>query len=79
MVRDIGVRVEEDHADGVVAGRGKFDGLLRQFRTEQGIRELDQHAGTVAGIGIAAAGAPVFEVQEHLHALADHLVGGLPF
>ena len=38
---------------------------------EEGVRHLDQHAGAVAGVDLAAAGAAMIEVHEHLDALLE--------
>ena len=39
---------------------------------QEPIRHLDQNAGAVAGVGLAAAGAAVLQVDQHLQAARDH-------
>ena len=39
------------------------------------MRHLDENARAVAGIGLAAAGAAVVQVQQHLQGLLDDRVG----
>jgi hypothetical protein len=38
------------------------------------MRDLNQNAGTVSGLRIAAAGATMRKVQQDLYSLADNLV-----
>ena len=42
-----------------------------RFLAQEAVGELDQEAGAVAGLRIAAAGTAVLEVLEHLDALVD--------
>ena len=51
---------------------------LAALAAQEGVRELDQQAGAVAGLGIAAASAAVLRVDQHLDALGHDLVGLLP-
>ena len=39
------------------------------------MRHLDQHAGAVAGVGLAAAGAAMIEVAQHLQPCCEDRVG----
>ena len=41
---------------------------------EEGVRHLDEHAGAVAGVGLAAAGAAMIEVAQHLDGLLQDAV-----
>ncbi len=67
---------EEDEAGAVVAGGGERDaGFLGDLGAE-GVRDLDEDAGAVAGIGLAAGGAAVVEIFEDLDALAHEVVRG---
>jgi hypothetical protein len=42
------------------------------------VRDLDQHAGAIAGAGISAARAPVRQVDQNLYAFEDDVVRPLP-
>ncbi len=44
---------------------------------QEAVRELDQDSGAVPGLRVAAAGASVLEVHEHLDALVDQRMGFL--
>ena len=46
---------------------------------EEAVRHLDQDAGAVAGVLLAAAGAAVLEVQEDLEPLLDDACDLRPF
>ena len=64
----------EDVAGPYSPGSGR---LMRAFLTtflEEGVRHLHQHAGAVAGVDLAAAGAAMIEVLEDLDALLDDRV-----
>ena len=47
---------------------------LGALAREELVRDLDQHAGAVAGFRIAAAGAAVRQVDQNLNALDDDVV-----
>ncbi len=47
---------------------------LGALAREELVRDLDQHAGAVAGFRIAAAGAAVRQVDQNLDALDDDVV-----
>ncbi|MFO1425425.1 MAG: hypothetical protein U1F11_00315 [Steroidobacteraceae bacterium] len=64
----------EDEAGGVLAGLGELDARLLRDVLEEGMRHLHEHAGAVAGVDLAAAGAAVVEVLEHLDRGAQDLV-----
>jgi hypothetical protein len=68
---------EEDHARRVGPGRGQIDGEPLRLLAQKAVGKLDQDAGAIAGLRVAAAGAPVLEVHEHLDALVDQRVGRL--
>ena len=42
---------------------------------EERVRHLHQHAGAVAGVGLAAAGAAMVEIAQDLDGLLQDLVG----
>src|SRR5688572_32539136 len=50
----------------------------RHDLAEEAIPRLDQDAGAVAGVRLAAAGPAVLEVDEHLQRLLDDVVRALP-
>ena len=55
-------------------GAGSVKAQARAFALEKGVRNLDQNAGAVAGLRIAAAGAAVRQVDQDLNALQDDVV-----
>ena len=65
----------EDEADTVFAGIGQRRPGLRHFLGEEGVRDLDQHAGTVAHQRVGADRTAVGQVLEHLQAVGNDLVG----
>ena len=70
---------QERHADAVLAGGRQGEAELGALAREELVRDLDQHAGAVAGFRIAAAGAAVGQVDEDLNALDDDVVRFLAF
>ena len=56
-------------------GSGRVMPCAAQTFTEKLVRNLHQDAGAVAGIGLAAAGAAVIEVDENGERLLDDGVG----
>ncbi len=44
------------------------------FAAKEGVRRLDEDAGAVAGVLLAAAGAAVFQVVQDLQTVADDVV-----
>src|SRR5690606_25272258 len=58
----------------VGARRRQLEPELCGLLAQEAIRHLDQDAGAVPGLGIAAAGPAVLEPLEHLDALVDQLV-----
>src|SRR6185295_12163284 len=62
----------EDVAGGIHAGLRQIDArvFLRDL-LEEGVRQLDEDAGAVAGVDLAAARTAVIEVLEDLDALFD--------
>ena len=65
---------QEGHAYAILAGRRQGESQPGALAREELVRDLDQHAGAVAGFRIAAAGAAVRQVDEHLNALDDDVV-----
>src|SRR6516165_7162720 len=48
--------------------------MLLAFLQEKAVRQLQKNPRAVAGVGLAAAGAPVAEVREHANRLGDDVV-----
>ena len=63
-----------DHSDAVGARLGQLRPLAVEGFAEEAVRDLQQHAGAVAGVGLGAAGAPVVEAAEHLDGVLDDAV-----
>ena len=56
---------------------GKLEAELLALAREELVWNLDEDAGAVAGFGIAAAGAAMRQVEQHLDSLADDVVAFL--
>ena len=69
-----GSRGRKHCADRVVAGSGQRDAQLRALAQEEGVRQLHEDAGAVAGVLLRAARTAVVEVDEHVDALPDDVV-----
>ena len=65
---------KKSHADAVFPRRRQRETELGALAREKLVGDLDQHAGAIAGSRIAAAGAPVRQVDQHLDALQNDLV-----
>jgi hypothetical protein len=59
----------------VASRRGELDLELVRFLDEEIVRRLHQDARAVTGVGLAAAGTAVLQVQQHLNALLDDVAG----
>src|SRR6185369_13063102 len=68
---------QEDHADAVLAGGGEIDAERLRLAAEERVRDLDEDAGAVAGVRIAAARAPVRQVLEDREPLLHDVVRAL--
>ena len=64
-----GVARQEHHAHAVFARRRQIDAEHARFLAEEAVRQLQQHAGAVAGVRLAAARAAVQQVDDHLERL----------
>ncbi len=64
---------EEAGADAVGARRRE---RRAELAAEEGVRELEQHPGSVAGVGVGPRGAAVLEVLERGQGAAQRLVRG---
>src|SRR5215831_726265 len=63
-------------ADGIVAGLRQPDLEARALGLEEGVRDLDEDAATVAGDGIGAHRATVLEVLKDIKCILDDVVRG---
>ncbi len=62
------------HGHAVGARLGQSHAQLGALAHKEGVRNLNQDAGAVAGLRVAARRSAMGEVDEHLKALADDLV-----
>ena len=69
-----GVARQEHHADAVGPGGGQPEAGRVRGLAEELVRQLQQHAGAVARVHLAAAGAAVQQVDRHFERLPDELV-----
>ncbi len=60
---------EKDHANRVAAGLGQSHAQGGALARKELMRNLNQHAGAIAGLGIATASSAVLQVGEHLDSL----------
>ena len=69
---DVGARGlvlgQEHHADRVVARRRQLEAFFLGLGDKELVRDLNQHAAAVAGLGIGAGGAAMVEVEQDLEA-----------
>ena len=73
-----GVARQEDHAGAVLLRGREVDAELRGVLAEELVGHLDEDAGAVARVDLAAAGPAVEQVDEHLEGLADDRVRARP-
>ena len=66
---------QEDEAGPVVTGGGQGEAEPAALAREEGVRHLDEDARAVPGVDLAAAGAAVEEILEHLESLVHDGVG----
>ena len=64
----------EQRADGVFAGLRQLEADLRGLAREEGVRDLHQDAGAVAGARIGADRAAMFEIAENADRVRDDLM-----
>ena len=72
--RLVGLRGRKHEPAAVFARAGQGDARLLARFDEERVGHLQQHAGAIAGVGLAAAGAAVVEVLQHLDRLLQDLV-----
>ena len=71
-----GVRLDRQkhHAHAVLARRRQREAQLGALAREELVRDLNQNAGAIAGLRIAAACAAMGQVEQNLYALHDDVV-----
>src|SRR5262249_52460634 len=69
------IRRQEHHADAVFAVGRQLDFELIAFLGEEPVWSLQQDAGPIAGVLLAAAGAAMLQVEEDLYRLLSQVVG----
>src|SRR4029453_5759475 len=69
---------QETQAGAVGAGFGQRDAKRSGDLAQEFVRHLDQDAGAVAGVDLAAAGAAMLEVAQQFEPLLDDRGGPLP-
>ncbi len=68
----------EEHGDAVMARFGQINPMLGTGRAEEGVGHLDQDAGAVTSVMLAADRAAVVQVGQHGNCLLDDLMGLFP-
>ena len=69
---------EEEHGHAVIALVGQKLAFLLGLLAEEAVRDLEQHAGAVAGVALQAGAATMFEVHEHGKRVVEHGMAALP-
>ena len=65
---------QKHHSHAVLARLRQAEAEARAFARKELVRDLDQDAGTIAGLRVAAASAAVRQVEQDLDALEDDVV-----
>ena len=73
-VAPCGLARHEQRADRVVAGLRQLEADLRGLALEEGVRNLHQNAGAVAGARIGANRATMLEIAQNVERVGDDLV-----
>ena len=68
---------EEEHGHAVIALVGQQLALLLGLLAKETMRNLEQHAGAVAGIALQAGAAAMFKVHQHGKRVVEHGVASL--
>ena len=71
---DVRLHGKEGHAHAVLSRRRQRETELSALAGEELVGDLNQDAGAIAGAGIAAAGAPVRQVDQNLNAFQNDVV-----
>src|SRR5262249_23043942 len=74
VVLVVGVGRQKDQPGPVPARPRQADAALGDLLGEEPVRHLDEDAGAVAGVGLAAAGAAVLQVFQHPDRLPNDVV-----
>ena len=69
------LRGQEDHANAIFSRRRKLETQSIALPAKKGVGHLQQYAGAIPGLRVAAGGPPVAQVDEHLEPLFNNLVG----
>ena len=69
------VHGQEDHSHAVLARRRQGNAQFGAFAVEKGVRNLNQDAGAVAGLRVAATRAAMHQILQNLDALGHNVVG----
>jgi hypothetical protein len=70
-----GIPGQVDHAHAILTWRRQGDPHTLGLAGQELVRHLDEDAGTVACVGLAAARAAVVQIPEDLEPLLDHRMG----
>ena len=70
---------QKRHAHAILAFGWQCESQCRAFARKKLVRNLDQDARAIARFGIAAAGAAMRQVHEHLNSFEDDVVGFTAF
>jgi hypothetical protein len=65
---------QEHHANAVFACRRQSESETGTFAREELVRNLDQHSGAIAGLGVATASATMGQVDQYLNAFENDVV-----
>ena len=68
---------EEEHGHAVIALVGQKLTLLLGFLAEEAVRDLEQHAGAIAGVALQAGAAAMLKVHEHGKRIVEHGMAAL--
>ena len=70
---------EEEHGHAVIALVGQQLAFLLGFLAEETVRDLEQHAGAIAGVALQAGAAAMLKVHEHGKRIVEHGMAALAF
>ena len=68
---------EEEHGNAVVAFPWQKLAFLLRFLAEEAVRNLEEHARTVAGVALKARASAVFQVDQHRQCVVQHGMAAL--
>ncbi len=70
----LGILRQENEAGAIIAERRQMQTDRWRLMREKPVRHLDQNTGAVAGIGLAAAGAAMFQIDQDLQGVLNDLM-----